>query len=99
MGEVRGGGGGGLLLLTSPLYNHINPHSDHCPHALIRTPYANCAASSMPLLSLTLSFSGRINPPPPPNHSPNNDNLFPLHPLPLSIFSLFLLKLLHQLTS
>ena len=57
------GGGRGMLILTSPLYDPIHPHSDHYPHALIRTPSGNCATSSMPLLGPTLSFSGRFNPP------------------------------------
>ena len=77
-------GGGGLLLLPSLLYDTIHPHSDHRPHDLIRTTYITCSTSSMPLLGLTISFSGCATPPPPP-HKIVYSSVFP-YILSLSIF-------------
>ena len=68
-----------MLLITSMLYYPIRPHSDRCPHYLIRTPSTNCATSAMHPLFLALSFSVRIDPS--PHHFPYNDDFFQ-HPLP-----------------
>ena len=71
---------GELLLLPSTLYNLICTHSEICTHDLIPPPSTNCSTSVMHPLSLTLSFSGRIDST--PYHSPKNDDfVFPRHTL------------------
>ena len=85
------------LFNLSFIYNTIHTHSEHCNHDLISTSLKISPPLQSSHLGLTLSFSGRVNPT--PHHSPKNDNLFPyILSLYLSL-SIFLLILLHKLTT